>query len=205
MSLYLGDIKQQGSVNYTAIGSPTITDGIVSGFSSSNYLRTSANFSPSGPFEMVCTFTLPGTAPSSTLPKLLIGSNGRNGFDLYCPSSTIRYAHAYIKLSNNSDAGIWVSSVNLQLGQTYTSRLIFDGGVYTLELWQNGVKLGSVNYLSTLLPAGGYPICIGSIGEDSYFTGSIDLNNTYIKENGQPWFGNCLLAPAGKYAVTYKN
>lgn len=187
------------NVGYTVVGSPTIVDGVASGFSSSDYLVSDTTLTSANNFEMACTFTMPNDNLSNTLTSLFIGkyeSSARNGLDIYTPSPGTSYAHAYIRTIDNHDYGITVYTTTLQKNHTYTSKFYYKNGIYSIELWENGAKIsdgGRQESTSLIVPT---PIYVGKVANiGNAFPGSIDLNETYIKVNGKPWF-------TGKEAMT---
>ena len=181
------------SVGYTKVGSPMISyDGIVSGFSSSNYLNTSASFNPSNkPFEI-----------SFKLSYITY-----NGYQVFLSSA---YS---VLIGFNSNKLYWAlgqgsswNIVNIQTydsysfvnGDTYYIKLSFNGSEYTLSYSTDGInyttaltKTSSSNVSSSILQLG--------VGRDltAAFKGSIDLNETYIKANGAMW----LYKPTLNYLV----
>jgi hypothetical protein len=180
-SMYLA-----GPVNYSVVGSPTIVDGVVSGFSSSDYLIISSLLQSTNRYEYSCTFTMPDSFSGlSVLLSLIVGPNNDRGLDIYYNGSSC-YLHANMAYADGTYEGQWISTTALQPSETYTGKLIRDNdNTYRLELWQNGTKIDSTSWtknsgiVTTELVIGGkgYP-----------FVGSIDLNNTYIKVNDQLWF-----------------
>lgn len=193
MSIYHSD---RGSVGYTIIGTPTIQDGIVSGFSSSDYLTTTLDWFSSSNFEMSCTFTTPSDMSTmDNLCSIMTTGLGRNGLDLYRDSSNNWYLHFNFNLENSQSGGLWVTNYPLQANHTYLGKLLYDGSVYTIQLYENNNLLGQ-NTLSSankpIIPTSYPKIYFGfSFYNTKVFTGSIDLNETYIKVNEKAWFGIC--------------
>lgn len=189
------------NVGYTVVGSPTITDGVASGFSGSNVLSIGTAF-PTGysSFEQVVTFTTPNDLTQSFAIERLLMPGSRGGIDLIYNNSKLQL-HAYFRTTEatGTDKAITVYTPALSANTTYTGKFLWDGTTYTLELWQNDTKLGSntLNNSNPLsIPSGNLFSIGGTQGSnDRYFQGSIDLNNTYIKVNGVPWF-------TGKAAMT---
>ncbi len=184
------------NVGYTVVGSPTITDGVISGIDLSNYAITSQAMDQPDYFEEVCEFTMPNSwVGTSSIKTLLVNGNAR-GLDIYNPSPGVFFLHCYLRFTDNTDGGYWINNVGLQAGQTYTGKLIRNNDTeYVLELWQNGSKIQEKVINETKKMLNNSAIFIGSSSSTSYFEGSINLNNTYIKENGVPWF-------TGKAAIT---
>lgn len=174
--------------NYTVNGTPTINDGIASGFSSSNYLSLKEPFKPlDKPWEI----NLKITTPSSFGLQRMIGSVG----DYY------RTIGGEVSANNTLGFGItsngyswdigWLSSSTvLEPNVPYWIRLSFTGSEYKFELSSNGIDYHLENSITSSTPV--YQnddsiINLGYHGTDSYtyFRGSIDLNECYIKSNGK--------------------
>ena len=173
----------KGPVNYTVVGHPTIVDGVASGFSSSDTVRIQGASAWTGNYELVIAFTTPETA--STFNGLLgqgttkmYFRNGTLGFQYWGGSSNIWKTLAtglnnntkyYIKLARKDDTA-WYSYIST------------DGINYTLTYTEKTYLIG----IATT------PLVFGYV-DSTYpkWNGSIDFNETYIKINGQPWFGLC--------------
>lgn len=184
------------NVGYTIQGTGlSIVNGIVSGFSSSNVLSIGTAF-PTGysNFEQVVTFTTPNDLSQSFLIERLLMPGSRGGIDLVYSNSNL-LLHAYFRTTEapGTDKAISVYTPALSANTTYTGKFLWTGTTYTLELWQNGSKIGS-NKLDNSNPLYIFSdtpfFSIGGTqgSADRYFHGSIDLNNTYIKVNGITWF-----------------
>lgn len=177
----------KGSVNYTVLGSPTIVDGVVSGFSSGDYLKLPQVNSPTQLEGIFCVNT---GALSTSSSYICRAENHR--LSVYVQNRRVRvffqteeedwdtFLIGTTSLANNTkywikfsikagEQKLWVSTdgisytleASLTKSTIYTENLIFDIGVYS----------------------GG--------SSSSVWVGTIDLNETYIKVNGQPWFGVC--------------
>lgn len=184
-----------GPVNYEVVGSPTIVDGVASGFSSSNYVQLPQAPDFSKPFEIVICFTK-NTSVQGTSTSLFDcrGINGPTGLFIYMPSDT----RIHILVGNNS--GSWVVDGDvisgsvypiIDIGVRYYFKLVFDGSSYTGYIktdnteWVTGLSISSTVTPTDLSnnPRIGVPVTWGDI-----MGGSIDLKETYIKVNGQLWF-----------------
>lgn len=182
-SLTVDNNKLVGPISYTVVGSPTISDGIASGFSADDYLKISNNFASSADFEIVIRATCVSAAATRTCMSFDGGTNGfldigpanirlaikYNGaiesFSIYPTLTDGEQYYAHIKKTGDSlFLGYSVDGTTILMSDTFTlvnfnwafSEIIFGKNPY------NGV---------------------------TYYSGSIDLNNTYIKVNGSLWFG----------------
>ena len=177
------------NVGYTVVGSPTIADGVVSGFSESDYLKTSSAFDFSKDFEIALKFTTPSSFNGQ--PAILYGLN--SGTDIYIGTG------GRVEFKYSSGGNTWLTTnTQLQNNSIYYLKYIknstnisvylsTDGTNYTLEKTSADGKV----------PSGTYSLIFGRARTSSFvsFTGSIDFNETYIKVNGVPWF-------TGKEAMT---
>lgn len=176
-------------VGYTVVGSPTITDGVASGFSASNYLQLSSylNIPASSDFEMQFKFTLDedvsadryiftggydGTGYSAGLHltpdrKLYVEFWG---LAVFLTSNMFTLGHTnVIKLvrSNNSQITLYVSD---------------NGGDF--EVWGTATSSAAYNP-TTYLPVIGNSL---TSQKSPFVSGSIDLNSSYIKVDSKMWF-----------------
>lgn len=185
-------LGQSETVGYTVVGSPTISDGIVSGFSDSNYLQ------------------LNSAIPSSFTSADILFRGNISDFTSHCIllANTISEQYFGVRTTNQSfsiyNSG-WTTGTNtLNTNTWYWFRVVFDGTNYI------GYTLADNNYTPGTLPslsswdqewttsanvqADWIKSALCTIGTNTHFTseyfrGSIDLNNTIIKINGQVWFG----------------
>ena len=183
MSKLLAMMMKPKNYMYATIkGSLTENDGVFSGFSASNYLKINQNIVWGNNAEIVCTFTMPSSALTNAMTNLFVGkysSSARNGFTIYTTGGK-SYIYANLNLAG-VDTNTYINTVPLELGQTYTAKLIFNGSSYVLELWQNGVKLGEKTISSSSTMSTVSAFYVGSFENANFFTGSIDLNRSYIK------------------------
>ena len=182
-----GDFK--GSiVGYTIVGSPTITDGVVSGFSDSNYLQINSGISVGQNFEIYTKFTTGASLSSNQ--ELMVGKISsdlylrifiQNGATLFTSARVVGAS----SISHNQ------TSYSFQTNTTYFVKVKYDGAnkldVFIYDNTGQQVKTNSftlsnqINTFNSLL--------IGTVGTpSSVWGGSIDLNETYIKINNKLWF-----------------
>lgn len=176
------------NVGYTVTGSPTITDGIVSGFSTDNYL-TLDNIVPA---DAVCDIYLRIKTPAAKGFSVIVGSGGNN---LQWISMVENSTKVAFRGGSHGGATTYVISDSLSLDTWYDLKFTIQAGQYTVL----GVKTTSQSeYTYTTgntIPGdtwfGGYNMSLGKSMSASYprpFEGSIDLTHTYINVNGLPWF-----------------
>lgn len=187
MALYHSD---KGSVNYDIVGSPTIVDGVVSGFSVNDYLSIpiTNNNIPAviNDFEIVIKIS-----PSSVASGLNILARSNNAlFVLRRNGATIEQ---YFTNTDSTDKKLTYSG--LVANTTIFIKTILQPSSQQLFVSQNGIEWTlAAQEMETIdvraqfadnVTLGARPVL------DQSFQGSIDLNNTYIKVNGQAWFGVC--------------
>ena len=174
--------RVKGPVEYTVVGNPTIVNGVASGFNSSNYLSVNIGTWDLSANVYEVEISLPN-ATRSTSPLYICGlwvtlaggeaaivgpkSGGGNGY--------------YAQVLNTFNVG---DDIKLKIKYALNN--------FEIRMSVNGGEYGGFKTF-TDIPSSTSGSILTTIGTYlSYvYTGSIDLNNTYIKVNGQPWFGNC--------------
>lgn len=196
-------IKQKGSVGYTIVGSPTIVDGVASGFSVSNYLNLSSTLTS---FDEIVVSFIPGTYSSGRNVLFKTGINDYRG--AFQQVSGTQGQYFYTKTDNT--AGNRYVPCTPGIVNIFKIQYISENSISCI-LSRQGYEDSTFDLTDVDISATfGGSIYLGR-GTSAYnaWSGSIDLNNTYIKVNGQPWFGICpievkkhqLMGPVG-YTVT---
>ena len=173
-----------GSVNYTVVGSPTIVDGVVSGFSGSDYLTIPSAISTASNFEICVKIDENSTSGDTCYP---LGTDVPYGITF-----STNAARLYLS-SNGSSWDMAGEQTDINLPNNCYARVRFDGAKYIYDYSldkTSWIVINTVNN-STKINSAISNIKLGGWWGAYYFTGSIDLNNTYIKVNGQALFGNC--------------
>ena len=167
-------------VGYTVVGSPTITDGVASGFSSSDYLELSQQANNSIPFEMVVCFT----ANSVT--------TNHDGFVICAVGDAQMYinTHSQLGVKYSTGSNKWITEPTILSANTkYWGKFTYDGTQVGISISTDGTQFTTPTTQENNprdraaaskfgFPYSGYQL----------FDGSIDLNHTYIKVNGEYWF-----------------
>ncbi len=182
---YVGYYKYN---NFTKIGSLTVDEdtGLVSGFSSSNYLQLIDAFSPANnPWEIV----------SRTQ------SNSSLAFFMGCSQSNLSFVIGVV----DGILNLWLSSngSNFDIAQdeqTYMKscpsgyfyfKLSFSGTKYSLEIstdkinWEKAAEVSSSSFIH---PSGIYLGNCFDFSNVHAVNGSIDLSETYINVNGSRYW-----------------
>lgn len=172
------------NVGYNVTGAPTITDGVASGFSTSDYASLSMPFVDDGnDFEYAIAFNS-NTTNNGPIAGVTNGYNAqRPNWSLH-NSGCVRFKIA---------SGVTISTTNaISAGVDYQAILSRTGTTYTLKLYSGTTLLETQTLTSeTLVGAGGSNTFAFGYDHSTYnsaFNGSIDFNNTYIKRKGVVWF-----------------
>lgn len=168
--------------NVLVYGSPTISNGVISGFSDTKYVEI-----PYGRVdgEYVVKFTMPTTTLAKAQPILhseywLCLLVTANSYGIFC----------YNRGSNTN-----VSLFTATAGQTYWVKLQKSGTSVSCYYSTDGEQYTSCGNFtdSSVSSSLNYKTLLGfgsSMASGNYFLGSIDLNGCYIKVNGEKvWEG----------------
>ncbi len=182
------------NVGYTTEGSPTITDGVASGFSDSNYLKVAGSFSEEGDIDIVVELTTDDlTAQQYPFSWNCKPASANRHCGLYIIQDG-KYGFLVRDTADNNYQNTAPFAYALSANTTYSLRLSFTAADKSLKM---GASTDGVNYTyginitltANLCPMNGNVIQMGrAIPSNNSFLGSIDLNETYIKVNGKPFF-----------------
>ena len=191
---YIADLYDESSKtpNVNIVGSPTINNGVVSGFSSSNYLEIPFYPSSINSFEMQFKFTTPA---SITTSYAILGQSAHNR---YTPQISLgnNEVGTYVAFTASATGSTWDSTLyaNVNVSTTYIIRVQWNGTTVSGSLLDEDGELisaltvyeGSSANLNSV-----YWTEIARIGLDvttSPFSDSIDLNKSYININGSRYW-----------------
>ena len=172
----------QGYDNYEVVGSPTITDGVASGFSVSDYVNLSSTLTS---FDEIVLSFIPGTYSSGRNVLFKTGINDYRG--AFQQVSDTQGQYFYTKTDNtvgNRYVPCTPGIVNIFKIQYISENSI--SCILSRQGYEDSTfDLTDVDISATF----GGSIYLGR-GTSAYnaWSGSIDLNNTYIKVNGKYWF-----------------
>lgn len=171
-------------INTSKIGNPTIDNkGVVSGFSTSNYLSSGITFNPTGKWEQMWKFT---TNSLSKQYQRITGSPT----DYYAGANivvTYSKIQVWITTDNrnwdiaNGDSTAYSSDI-LSPNTTYWVKFIFDTEKYVVSYSTDGetftdiITINNSNICKSI-----QPLSIGCGSGNNPFGGSIDLKNSYIQ------------------------
>lgn len=181
----LGSTKYnlQAIVGYTIVGTPTITDGVVSGFSSVNYLTLPNYNQIVNSIEIV--FKINQIPITITNNALICSLNSDFSFRSFV-ASTKKVQFSYTDINNTIK---YVASTNTITNNTYCKFILNQSGAF---LYFSSNNLDWTLEYSRTEKAKFSIINNGRIGylSNTYnmFDGAIDLKETYIKVNDKLWF-----------------
>lgn len=168
--------EKTGYMNLSVVGSPTISSGVASGFSSSNYLQMSSNLPSTDSFEIQVDFT---TGNSFTNYETVF---------LLRQICDIEYSNAYLSfVSYNWRTNGYIKIIeNPQTNTHYTVKFIKNNETVDFYLSTNGGSFSKVATTDVGTMAQANLVSFGtSIANLSRaFAGSINIPNCYIKLNG---------------------
>lgn len=170
-------------INTSIVGSPIINNGIVSGLTSGNYVKTpnQLNLTTATDWEIVIKYTHLADSSLRGFCGLLTGDNIQCNF--------------YITDSNTVQSdGVWgnlESSTPLIVGSTYWTKLQFTGSQYILSLSTNGKDFINQSVIDSTTKVSLVQSFAFGCDRSAYSindTVSIDLTQSYIKINGELWW-----------------
>lgn len=174
-----------GKTNYIVVGSPTIQDGIVSGMDRDNYLvlDTDIDTGEVNSLEACVKFTT-GSAFNHSFEGIWGGANGT--FSFYLTDEGSLYG-VYL-----DDRGTHNNPIaqGIQPNTTYWAKMLLGANFAVLSISTDGQV-----WSDTIYSADDEHTISGEYFIYSMypFSGSIDLNSTYIKINNEAWFGYTLV------------
>ena len=174
--------------NFNTVGSPTITNGVASGFSNDDYLQLPQAFNPgNNPWEIKVKFSTDNSSTDRGILQCSSDSSTRWGVVLLLSSNwTLWFAVS-------TDGANWNFSADttqtLQPNSTYYVKIGWTGTEYYLNLssdnetYEQCISIESTSHIYESL---------GHTRLGSYYiypyTSSIDLKETYIKIDGADWW-----------------
>lgn len=184
----VNEVYLNRNVGYTVVGSPTINDGVVSGFSQSSYCYISNTVNNLQITECICKINIPSSVlGKNTYYQIFFGVLS---ITTYSDASAFTQATFYLQGIGN----LFINH-NLQPDTDYWIKYTNDGTNCTAWWSEDGInytagqsKPQSSMISQTTNTVIGLRGSAGQINGDRVFPGSIDLNETYIKVNGVTWF-----------------
>lgn len=179
-------------------GSPTISEGVVSGFSASNYLTFSDNFRPdTNTWEMLFKVTT-GSELSESEEFVVAISNGfthetRYGTRISIYNGKFNFSVTYNGTAWDIPVETATGVYDVQTNTTYYIKFEYDGSAYKLYYSLNGIDfIEDINIASSTPIYNSCTACLIGIWNNGSFVkpflGSIDLSESYIKIDGEIWW-----------------
>lgn len=185
-----------GEVDYEVVGSPTIVGGVASGFDNNNRLQLNSTYSSTNTkntkwhirFKTPSTIT-PGFNP---IIKQLSDVEGFV-FGIYAYGNDV----FTVRMGSQNGNALFFNDIYPNNGKVspntwYVCDVTGNNGIWKAEIFSDsGISLGSnIKDWSSYTVSVDYNIVVQPISSDGNYSGSIDLNKTYIKVNEKLWFGN---------------
>lgn len=177
-------------LNVTEIGSPKVDNGVVSGFSSANYLKITDSFdvSTAQSWEVVYKIKT-GTSLSA---QSVCGHTGSSNYDPFTIDiNSSKFQLGLCKSSSSNLLKDQKGTYTVLVDTTYWLKLTFDGSKYVLSYSLDGVDFIEDVVLESTTKIWTSNLVLGRQQGDASeypFLGSIDLNECYIKINGELWW-----------------
>ena len=201
------------SDNYTVVGSPTIVDGIASGFALTNISTQAGKYVTTGNFlnnlgnanswEIEIPITLRSTISGTVYDCFMSSFTSNNStYAFLCALTSAGKLTVYIMGADNN----WIlygktTTSTFNGGDSLIYRLKFTGTQYSAETkktgedWVNEFTVDSTKkMLNTNLPIK-FGVRNDLTTNETFWKGSIDLNSIKIKENGKITYLTNLFVP----------
>lgn len=167
-------------MDLTVVGSPTISNGVVSGFSENDYLQTADTFNPLNAWEMVFKVHF-----VSTTAKYFVGYNG---YGFVVGTTTVsgnkRFRAFFSSNGTSWDIGNATTTTNITDNTDYYVKIRYTGTSYRISQSIDGITYSGEGVLWKTSPIISGVLCIGNgYNMLNFWDGSIDINNSYIKIN----------------------
>ena len=198
------------SINVTVVGSPTFNNGVVSGFSTSNYLKIDKAFSGSQKWEVLLKFNTSGTYNGNKVLFDVSNNSSIRAITMYITSAMKMKIGLSNSASSNNIRSETETNYTFVANKDYQYKLSFDGSVYKGEVydydtesWIEDLLLENSTpvYTSNLIMIG----CWQGLSSGTEYAGSIDIANSYIKVNDEIWWkggtGSLTLKAGSKVCV----
>ena len=189
--------KQVLAPNITTVGNPTIVDNVASGFvTGTSYLTYPEVVDVNGNWEAILKLRTEVTPPDSSI----LSFPNNNNFGCQLNVSGGKFLFVWNHIPGNRwdiyDTGV-VIPVNKDVWVKYTKA----GAIFKLYTSDDGLtytEVASREYTATLYtPNTGFSLG-GAVNNQVAWNGSIDLNESYIKINGELWWSGTHYIPDDK-------
>lgn len=186
--------------NATVVGSPTNENGVISGFTTANYLKFPQEFKPeSKTWEMLWKVT---TGSSFTVKSDwaagIFGEPTNNSYGVWLDINAS--GHLRLHVGTGSGRQTFTSTITLAKVTTYYIKAYYTGTQYFVDYSTDNVTFENIiitDYATPMAFISGnvqiigqshYGGAIGGSGYSGAWLGSIDLNECHIKIDGKMWW-----------------
>ena len=176
-------MTKQQYMNLDIVGSPTISNGVVSGFSNSAYMTASKNVSLSSDDVLEVVLDLKMTSFNSN-GLCFLSNNNNIRFQFYGTNDTYKQ----LNLGGESTYG----TKQFLLNTYYQIKIVMTATTINMYYYENGVWILEKTYTGTFSNISS--LCFGdryTHTSGGYFSGEINFNNSYIKINGTKYIFIC--------------
>ena len=197
-------------LNVTEIGSPKVNNGVVSGFSSANYLKITDSFDVSVAQSWEIVYKIK-TGSNITNGQSVCGHTGSSNYDPFTIDiNSSKFQLGLCKSSSSNLLKDQKGTYTVLVDTTYWLKLTFDGSKYALSYSLDGVDFIEDVVLESTTKIWTSNLVLGRQQGDASeypFLGSIDLNECYIKINGELWWTGMVeggIKPVQSYVLKRK-
>ena len=177
-------------LNVTEIGSPKVDNGVVSGFSAANYLKITDSFDVSAAQSWEVVYKI--KTGTSLNAQSMCGHTGSSNYDPF--TIDINSSNFTFSLCGSSSSFLVQDkkgTYTVLTNTTYWLKLTFEGSKYVLSYSLDGVEFIEDIVFESTTKIWTSNLVLGRQQGDASeypFLGSIDLNECYIKINGELWW-----------------
>lgn len=178
-------------LNVTEIGSPKVDNGVVSGFSSANYLKITDSFDVSAAQSWEVVYKIK-SGTDITTGQSMCGHTGSSNYDPFTIDiNSSKFQLGLCKSSSSNLLKDQKGTYTVLVDTTYWLKLTFNGSRYALSYSLDGVDFIEDVVLESTTKIWTSDLVLGrqqGSSSEYPFLGSIDLNECYIKINGELWW-----------------
>lgn len=178
-------------LNVTEIGSPKVYNGVVSGFSAANYLKITDSFDVSAAQSWEVVYKIK-TGTNITTGQSMCGHTGSSNYDPFTIDiNSSKFQLGLCKSSSSNLLKDKKGTYTVLVDTTYWLKLTFNGSRYALSYSLDGVDFIEDIVFESTTKIWTSNLVLGRQQGDSSefpFLGTIDLNECYIKINGELWW-----------------
>lgn len=183
--------------SYEVVGSPTISvDGVASGFSGSNYIKTlNQTINTYSTFKICGKFHTPVSDLTTYNPLIYYSTTNGSTIFIRIQDNNNKIYIAFGNDGYNIEQGSTSIDPALSLNTNYYYEFLYDGTSYKFNISTDGINFttiySKVSNEKIIIPI----IILGRMNNSRYFEGSIDLNSFKIYVDGNLVYQPCLKIP----------